>query len=132
MRFGHERIWNRRERSVLMRRWFAHLGAVSVLVHKFESSDDTSLGLHDHPWSFLTIVLWRGYDELRPESVVRRRPGSIAFRRAEDLHAVRLRGGPSWSICITGPRRREWGFQTAKGWVARRDIDANAFAEPRD
>ena len=55
MRFGYETIWNRRECSILMRRWFVNFRRGALLVHKFESSDDVSLGLHDHPWDFLTI-----------------------------------------------------------------------------
>lgn len=32
-----------------------------IYLHKFHRSD--SIELHDHPWSFISIVLWRGYTE---------------------------------------------------------------------
>ena len=129
MRIGKETIWNRCRQTVLMHRWFLYGPWGGVLLHKFEDSDDISLGLHDHPWDFLTIVLFRGYDELLAGGIVKRRfPGTIAFRRAETLHAVRLRNGrPSWSLCIIGRRRRRWGFMTKDGWRARAAIDQDAF-----
>lgn len=135
----HERQWlgikwvreiipNRHYQNILMKRWGVRCRWGSILLHKFESSDDTTLGLHDHPWHFFTIILWRGYDELTPGGgCVRRRPGSITFRRATTLHAVRLLDAkPSWSLCLCGPKIRAWGFQTAEGWVAERDIDGGA------
>jgi hypothetical protein len=35
---------------------------VSLFIHKFIRSDEDR-ALHDHPWSFLVIPLWRGYIE---------------------------------------------------------------------
>ena len=125
MRVGKEIILNRGRQTVLLRRWFAYTRWGGVLLHKFEASDDTSLGLHDHPWDFLTVILFRGYDELRAGGAVKRRlPGTISYRRAETLHAIRLRNArPSWSVCIIGRRRRSWGFMTQDGWRSRASLD---------
>lgn len=94
-------------------RWF------EVLLHRFLRSD--SAAIHDHPWSFVSLVLWRGYREfLKPfdppdfaplgaKWPLRRRPLSIAFRRAEDRHRVEI-DGPPWTLVVTGPRRRSWFF----------------------
>lgn len=63
---------------------------------------------HDHPWSFLALVLRGGYHERTPDGVTCwRGVGSILFRRAEFAHNTK---GTWWSIVITGPKRREWGF----------------------
>ena len=37
-------------------KWF------TVMLHKFHRSDEDR-ALHDHPWSFISIMLWRGYYE---------------------------------------------------------------------
>lgn len=34
---------------------------------------------------------------------------------AEDLHRLET-SRPLWTIVLTGPKRRRWGFQTAAGW----------------
>lgn len=52
-----------------MHRWFVlrskHLG---IFIHKFVRSD-FDRALHDHPWNFLVIPLWRGYIEHTVELV---------------------------------------------------------------
>ena len=67
---------------------------------------------HDHPWTFLAILIRKGYLERINGKDFRRRPGSILYRPAETSHNVITPYGTSWSIIITGRKRREWGFQT--------------------
>lgn len=50
-----------------------------------------------------------------------RGPGSIIFRRATDAHRLETIGGPSYSLFITGPVVREWGFWLPDGWVLFKD-----------
>jgi hypothetical protein len=90
-----------------------------VLLHRFLRSD--SAAVHDHPWNFVSLVLWRGYREfLRPHDApdyapldwnwpLRRRPLSLAFRRAEDRHRVEI-DGSAWTLVVTGRKRRTWYF----------------------
>jgi len=50
-------------------------------------------------------VYWRG-------------PLSKTRRRAEALHRLVVpAGSESWSLFITWPKTREWGFATPQGWV---------------
>lgn len=50
-------------------------------------------------------VKWRG-------------PLSFTKRRAEDLHRLVVpEGSSAWSLFITWPKRREWGFATREGWI---------------
>lgn len=65
---------------------------------------------HDHPWTFLAILLRGGYWEYHVDKATWRRPGSVLYRPAEFRHNV-ITKGVSWSLIITGPRRREWGFR---------------------
>lgn len=74
---------------------------------------------HDHPWSFLAILLWRGYLErttymVTPETSgikdTRKWPGQILWRPATFAHNVITPYGVSWSLILTGPVERKWGF----------------------
>lgn len=65
---------------------------------------------HDHPWWFVSLIIWGGYYEATPDGrVVRRRAGSVLYRPAEFAHNVVTRG-VCWSVIVTGRRRRQWGF----------------------
>lgn len=66
---------------------------------------------HDHPWSFLAVLLKGGYVERLNGRDHSRRPGSILWRPAETSHNVITPNGTSWSVIFTGPKKREWGFQ---------------------
>lgn len=66
-----------------------------------------------------------------PYQRIWRRPGAFIFRRPTDAHRLELSWRyntniphrqypiaiPSWSLFITGPKLRTWGFWCAKGWV---------------
>jgi len=66
---------------------------------------------HDHPWSFLAILLKNGYLERVGTKDYRRRVGSILWRPATFAHNVITPYGTSWSIIFTGPKSSEWGFK---------------------
>jgi hypothetical protein len=57
-----------------------------------------------------------------------RRGGSIAFRRAEHRHRVELLKRddgtpiPCWTVVLTGPNMRTWGFWCPKGFVPWHDF----------
>lgn len=64
---------------------------------------------HDHPWWFVTLLLWRGYIEETVRGTKRHYPGSILYRPAEFSHNV-ITKGVSWSFVLTGPKSRTWMF----------------------
>lgn len=112
-----------------LRRWFLipRNGLLNIYLHHFLRSDDDR-ALHDHPWHFLSFVLKGGYWEHRRDKLITskswRPAGSIGFRKADTLHRVELewlaqnpRETSAWTIVITGPKLREWGFACAKRWV---------------
>ena len=103
----------------------------NVYVHEFLRSDDDR-ALHDHPWLFNASWLIDGsYVEHLPGG--RRRvltAGAFKFRWGGAPHRVelfeQLHPDPAipafipercWTVFITGPRCREWGFHCDRGWV---------------
>lgn len=112
-----------------MLRWFLipRNPLLNVYLHKFLRDDDDR-AMHDHPWHFISIMVKGRYVERRPNSILVRHSPSIAVRRATDRHCVTLfkdeQGQciPCWTIVITGPKIREWGFWCLKGFVVWTDF----------
>ena len=95
--------------SLLKTKWF------QVCVHVFHRSDADEL--HDHPFGFISLILWRGYIEETPTERRRLWPGMIVFRRATWIHRVEvINDKPAVTLVLLGPRRRDWGFWTRSGW----------------
>lgn len=46
-----------------------------------------------------------------------RREADVVIRRAAQMHRVRLMGAHATTLFITGPKFRDWGFMTDRGWV---------------
>ena len=65
-------------------KWFPF----NILIHKLLKSD---LGdLHDHYWSYITIMLKGGYWETTEKGTFWRKPGYIGFRRHNSRHSLKL------------------------------------------
>ena len=99
-------------------RWF------NLYLHNFKRSDDDR-ALHDHPWWNVSIVLSGGYLEYLPDEVVKLRkpwrpwtPWRLVFRKATAAHRIEMIQGVGavWSLFVTGPTVREWGFHCPQGW----------------
>jgi hypothetical protein len=114
---GYTQDWIGYEDCPYMNRWILWFGLGTLRVHRF-MRDDEDRDLHDHPWAFVTIPLQTYHeavtvsgeasDSLRTLRTVRRfRPH---FRRAKHRHSVKLITRPTWTIVITGPKTRSWGF----------------------
>lgn len=130
----------------------------NIYLHN-QMRDDDDRALHDHPWCNISIIFKGGYIEHRPlypqlypehdfrvVKLVRWAP-CIVFRRAIcahrlELHKLReyvddyqhpiVRLVPSWSIFITGPKIRDWGFwcgSRREGW---RWVPWQIFTDPDD
>jgi hypothetical protein len=88
-----------------------------VYLHKFLRDDDDG-ALHDHPWPSLSLVVKGAYIEQTNEGRRLYRAGSLIRRSATYTHRVELVDGkPCWTLFITGPRCREWGFHCPQGWI---------------
>jgi hypothetical protein len=109
----------------------------NIYLHCLSISDDAR-ALHDHKWFNMSLVLKGSYIEVMPDlskaptpyvrlfdlPVIRklRRAGAFVFRGAATAHRLELpivdgKPQPVWSLFITGPITRDWGFHCAKGWV---------------
>lgn len=112
----------------------------NAYVHRFLRSDDDR-ALHDHPWSWVTVLLDGSYWEHVPADLdypagptVRRRrtAGDIVVRReAAYPHRVELdEGRPVTTLFLTAEKSREWGFWCERGWRHWRvftDADADGL-----
>lgn len=120
-------------------RWFViHRNPIfNVYLHQFLRSDDDR-ALHDHPWLFNASLLLAGeYIEhtiLAGGIEVRtsRRAGDWKLRLGPAPHRVELQTIadfvrsqpdnlvpiPCWTLFITGPKVRTWGFHCPRaGWI---------------
>jgi hypothetical protein len=90
----------------------------NVYLHHI-GADDDDRALHDHPWWNVSVILEGSYWEHLPGGIViQRGAGSVVKRRATALHRIELCEGcrAVWSLFLTGPTVRTWGFQCPRGW----------------
>lgn len=108
----------------------------NIYLHHFLASDDDR-ALHDHPWVNLSILLkgcyWEHTDgsSIFMTGIVRRDQGDWVFRRSgkishrieldqkmifDGLYKYKIVDMPVWTLFITGPRYRMWGFHCPNGW----------------
>jgi hypothetical protein len=108
---GADNPYLRRWWVIPRNKWF------NIYLHQFLRDDDDR-ALHDHPWKFNASILLKGrYTEVLPDGRKLRRSGCIYFRPHKAPHRVELIGNkPVWTLFITGPVVREWGFYCPQGW----------------
>ena len=98
----------------------------NIYLHKIVRSDDDR-ALHDHPWWNFSWILCAGYVEVmvrkggdpsnKDDHYERyRNPWTMVLRKPEAAHRLVVGDTPAWSLFLTGPRIREWGFYCPKGW----------------
>jgi len=107
-----------------MERWFIipRNRFFNIYFHHFFGSDAPTP--HDHPWVSMGIILDGEYIEHTPKGDFIRKKGSVTFRLPSSLHWVEI-DKPVYTLFITGPRVRRWGFQCKNRWVDFREyIDA--------
>jgi hypothetical protein len=122
-------------------RWF------NIYLHHFMRSDDDR-ALHDHPWINVSILLRGSYLEHLQDGRVKDRkpwrpwaPWRLTFRlptaahrvellRYRQVHPQHVPGEiPVWTLFITGPNVRQWGFLCPQGWRHWRDFTAGENGE---
>ena len=105
-------LWRLR---ILETPWFG------ILLHRIHQPDGDRV-MHDHPFSFVSLLLWGSYTEQCgvPLAFAHRR--WVSVKAAEEPHRIlELSRRPVWTLILRGPRRRAWGFHTPDGWVYWRD-----------
>lgn len=108
-----------------LRRWWVipRNRFFNVYLHHFLRSDDDR-ALHDHPWACASFILRGRYVEhtIAAGGVHHHRmlcAGALRIRwSGKFAHRIELVNGPCWTLFITGPRYRAWGFHCPEsGWV---------------
>jgi hypothetical protein len=90
--------------------------------------DDEDRALHDHPWGFFSIILAGGYYEVTASGTRWYEPGRILWRPAIWTHRLMV-PQPAWTLVVAGPRVRDWGFHTNRGWCWWKNYIAGACRE---
>jgi len=96
---------------------------LNIYLHYFLRSDDDR-ALHDHPWINCSVLLRGEYTEhtIAAGGINRMqilKAGAIRLRwSGKFAHRIELHNGECWTLFITGPKYREWGFHCPfAGWV---------------
>lgn len=114
----------------LMTRYFVfRRKAFGLFVHHFHRSDLDEL--HDHPWTFMTLLLSSGYWEHTTKGRFWRRRFSILYRPAEYQHFIEIEK-PVWTVVLRFRRCREWGFIKDGKWTwwkAFEDLKSRSICE---
>lgn len=102
-----------------MTRWFLipRNRFFNIYLHRFHRSDDDR-AMHDHPWWSISLLLSGACVEHDLNGFKAIKPGQIRIRSAEYRHRIELVGTEVWTLFLTGPRLREWGFWCPQGWVS--------------
>ncbi len=129
-----------------LRRWYLlpRNPVCNVYLHHFLRDDDDR-ALHDHPWAWASLLLRGSYTEhtIDAGGIHRkhtRHVGSLKLSMPSRAHRIELlpmwwleetfdegcelyardpdAKAPCWTLFITGPRIREWGFHCPEqGWI---------------
>lgn len=91
-----------------------------VFIHHILRSDEDG-ELHDHPWNFVSFILWSGYIEVLPWGSRLLRAWSLVKHRATDAHRL-IMDRPAWTLVFVTGKNRTWGFHTKAGWMSYKDF----------
>lgn len=108
--------------GVYLQRWWLipRNGILNIYLHHMLLSDDEIH--HDHMYPSVSLVLDEGITEnyrlQPPDSPVLQRTfsqGDVVWRSSVMSHQLVV-NKPSWTIFVTGPRLKQWGFWCPQGW----------------
>lgn len=113
----------------------------TLRIHHIHTPDNDR-HMHNHPWSFISLVLRGGYEEHRPliedperplfalngreyHTLNVRKPGSVALRFTTDRHLIaKVDVGGAITLVGTAGKAQAWGFFTETGYVPWRVYDS--------
>lgn len=109
-----------------MRRWWVipRNKWFNIYLHHMLHDDDDRAA-HDHPWWSLSLCLKghiREFELIHGTKPQRYRTNDIyegdwKWRGTKYAHRLTLPDGEAWTLFITGPNVRTWGFHCPKGWI---------------
>lgn len=95
----------------------------SVYIHRIFRADQ-DLHCHDHPWSFVGVVLSGGYiaRRLEPSGASKYVSSVVSYNKSTDFHQIcSMNKVPTTTLVITGPRNREWGYSVDGNWMHHKE-----------
>lgn len=110
-----------------LRRWWIipRNGLFNIYLHHMLKDDDDRAP-HDHPYWSLSLCL---FGHIREKELIDRDKGDYRineinagdwrWRSATMSHILQLPKGEAWTLFITGPRIRDWGFHCKKKWISQ-------------
>lgn len=125
--------WTKVESEYILRLHVIKTPWCAICLHWIRKPD-AEPWLHDHPVSFLSLVLRGKYAEIRQNM------GELSprikvhtwfnFIRADkyERHRIIFTRANTLTLCFMGPKTREWGFHTSRGWIGWKDY----YAKKRD
>lgn len=123
-------------------RWYIFRNPFFCVYHHLIVRSDDDRALHDHPWVSASCVLKGNMYEVLKHSYTDRdlhlgpehrdlHEGTVALRTAKSAHRLVLYNGQScFTLFVTGPRIRQWGFYCRSGWKHWRDF--TSYSETGD
>lgn len=127
-----------------LRRWYLipRNPFFNVYYHCFTVSDDDRAS-HDHMYVNVSFLLEGAYKEYTEAGMFEHKQGDLIGRKPTTLHRLELyqdlasvRGEeklqPCWTLFITGPRVREWGFKINGGWMHWEEYVAKYGDQPNN
>lgn len=123
--------WTDVESAYILRLHVFKTPFCAVCLHWIRKADRDPW-LHDHPVSFLSLILRGSYAELRAkngdvEHRVRKWFNVIRANRV-DRHRIIFCRKNTLTLCFMGPKVQEWGFYTPGGWIGWKEYYARLKA----
>ncbi len=93
---------------------------ISVRLH-YIKRPDLDRHYHDHPWNWSSLILTGGYTDVRPQSTIFNEVSDAVYVRdlnegdyngmsCHGLHRIITVTPGTWTMFITGRKRKSWGF----------------------
>lgn len=103
-----------------MRRWYLvprNRWGFNIYLHHILRSDAAE-AMHDHPWWSLSLVLRGSVVEVDDAGRATLVAGAARYRSSGYRHRLEIAPHTTvWTLFVTGPVVREWGFHCPRGWV---------------
>lgn len=118
-----KRTIKRQGKNYLIRFTIIKTKSFSLKIHKALMSDPANL--HDHPWNYISLILWGGYyEETKGGRRKWYRPLSLLIRNANNPHRLIIpHNRYCISLILTFKRKREWGFVDSEGkWQHNKEL----------
>lgn len=105
---------------------------LNFYLHCFKASDQNR-EMHCHPWSSVSVILKGMYADHREDGFSILKEGDVEFRlNPKKAHRIELIDGECWTLFVTGPRIREWGFYCKDEFGKKRFVPWQKYTDARD